>query len=139
MPEPPDFDDSASFAINTPVRSPLERRIEALEKAQQRRAGALWFASILSGLLVPGILAGFAWTWSINGDVIRHEGMIARNAEAHVAHIRRPGHDGTVERTSQNAERIRALEQRADETRTSLREIGEKLDDILERLPRRRR
>lgn len=145
----------AGFGDGTPApgESPLAllrslaTRLDRIERSEERRAGAEAFRSRLlaafGSLITAGALALGGWVWSVQGDVGDLGHATNRNAERLEEHRRQGGPMGhpesVIARTAVNEGRISALESTARSTESRLNGIEAKLDEVLERLPRRGR
>lgn len=132
--------------VPLPAHSPLGQlttRVEAIEELAAQARGVMRVLILLGGLFTAACTGGFAWVWSLNAAMASHDAAIERNAERLEEHRRRGGPQGhpesVLEHTSQNRERIRAVEQRLDRMDRALDAMDDKLDEVLERLPRRGR
>lgn len=145
---PPAYDTGphTPLPVQVPPHSPLGQlttRVDAIEELAAQARGVVRVLFLLGGLFTAACTGGFAWVWSLNAAMATHEGAIERNTERLDEHRRRGGPQGhpesVLERTQQNAERVRAIEQRLDRMDRSLDELDTKLDEVLDRLPRRGR
>lgn len=126
-----------------PIPTEVERKVEAIEKLVSFVRGALWVFGVLGGLFTTALVAAFVWVWTVNADVGRLDAAANRNAERIQEHRRAGGPQGhpasTIQASNQNGERVRALERDVERLEAAFASVDTKLDQVLERLPRRRR
>lgn len=155
---PPDWTTVADTGQRA-IPGPMERAVMALErmatgssaesnarlaKLEELATSAKTTVRVLmalGGIATAIALALATWVWAINQDVILTEAAVARVKEDLSGHMQQGGPMGhpasVIERTTRNEGRILTLEQRADRRDAALVAINTKLEQILERLPRR--
>lgn len=150
---PPPYDRLPDTA-GADVLSRIEARLTRIEASETKRAASdaeragavktlttMW--AIFGGLITAGAIALGGWVWSIQGDVgdLVHETQ--RNAERLEEHRRQGGPMGhpesVIARTATNEGRITANADGIRRVEGRLDGIEDKLDEVLERLPRRTR
>lgn len=116
-------------------------RLTKLEELATAARTTIRVLMALGGLASAIAVAFGGWVWAVNQDVILTEvavEQIKEDLEGHMAQGGPMGHPASViERTTRNEGRILTLEQRADRRDATLSAINLKLEQILERLPRR--
>lgn len=125
----------------------IDQRLSAIERSEERRAGAaktlttMW--AIFGVVITSGAIAFGTWVWTIQGDVSDLAHATVRNAERLQEHASRGGPlghpDSVIARTAVNEGRIGALESSVQRIDERLGDIDRKVDELLERMPRRSR
>ena len=129
------------------VLQELRGQVSQLQLAEERRTAQaslltrLW--AVFGAIITAGAVSMGGWVWTIQADVNAAAASIARNAERIEEHRRQGGPMGhpesTLSRTAVNEGRITANADGIRRVEGRLDGIEDKIDEVLERLPRGRR
>lgn len=143
-PPPPPYDQLRETAHGQALAE-IGRRLAAIEHTEERRAGASELRNKLfaafGSAITAGALAFGTWIWSVQADVGQLRADVDRGVERLEEHrASGGGHpEAIVARVSRNEGRIEANAASAARIEARLAGVESKLEEILERLPRRTR
>lgn len=141
----PDTGQATPVNLEVPPSSPLGR-VAALAATNASTLtffrGAIWVFGICGGLLGVALVGAFGWVWSVEGRVSTVEIKVEATESDLQDHASSGGAEGhpasTLARTAAVESDVQSLERDQERTEEAIRDINRKLDEVLERLPRRR-